>query len=118
MGSAIKDVTDASFQADVLQAPGPVVVYFWSRQSGDRLGLAQGEVPGDYNPQATIVRLNVDQNPQTWNTYRETDDRTYDVPDLPVLMMFKQGKPAAAQGQPMPLLIPQALLDMFIGRNI
>jgi hypothetical protein len=62
----------------MLPGQGPVVVYFWSKQSGDMFGQALGDVSGDFEGKATIVRMDVDANPATWNAYRDTGDYSYD----------------------------------------
>ena len=58
-------VTDASFEADVLQSAEPVVVDFWAEWCGPckMIGPSLEELARDYAGKVKIVKLNVDENP-------------------------------------------------------
>ena len=91
MSENTKPVTDQSFQQDVLQAPGPVLVDFWAEWCGPcrLISPALEEIAKEMDGQVTIAKLNVDENPNT--TIR------YGVRSIPTLIMFKNGQPAATQ---------------------
>ncbi len=79
-------VTDASFDADVLKAPGTVVVDFWAEWCGPckMIGPALEEIGAELKGKVTIAKVNIDDNPMTPNTYG--------VRGIPTLIMFKDGK--------------------------
>lgn len=62
-----KDVTDASFYADVLKSTKPVVVEFWADWSGPctRLSPVLEELAAEYADKIDVVKVNVDQNFET-----------------------------------------------------
>ncbi|WP_410810623.1 thioredoxin [Micromonospora sp. 067-2] len=82
-----KAVTDASFVADVLQADKPVLVDFWAEWCGPcrKVSPLLEEIAGEMAGQVTIVKLNIDENPETARAYR--------VMSVPTLTVFKNGQP-------------------------
>ena len=84
---AIKAVTDASFAADVLKSDKPVLVDFWAewcapcRKSAPLLE----EIAGEMGDQVSIVKLNIDENPEVSRNYR--------IMSVPTLTVFKNGEP-------------------------
>ncbi|MET8122633.1 thioredoxin [Micromonospora sp. NPDC005189] len=82
-----KAVTDASFVADVLQADKPVLVDFWAEWCGPcrKVSPLLEEIAGEMGDKVTIVKLNIDENPETARAYR--------VMSVPTLTVFKNGQP-------------------------
>ncbi|MEU8000642.1 thioredoxin [Catellatospora sp. NPDC049111] len=86
MGSA-KAVTDATFVSDVLQSDKPVLVDFWAEwcQPCRKVAPVLEEIAGEMADQVTIVKLDIDANPETARAYR--------VMSVPTLTVFKGGRP-------------------------
>ena len=84
-------VTDASFQADVLDSSEPVVVDFWAEWCGPckMIAPALEEIGNELQGRVKIVKLNVDENHQTATKYG--------IRSIPTLLMFKNGELAATQ---------------------
>ncbi|GAA4940350.1 thioredoxin [Actinoplanes utahensis] len=85
---ATKVVTDATFANDVLQSDKPVLVDFWAEwcvpcKKVDPL-LAE-IASSELGEQVQIVKLNIDENPQTVLNYQ--------VMSAPTLTLFKNGEP-------------------------
>jgi thioredoxin 1 len=83
--------TDETFEADVLKAPGPVLVDFWAEWCGPckMIAPALEEIGAEYAGRVTVVKVNIDENPQTPNNYG--------VRGIPTLILFKDGKPSATK---------------------
>src|SRR5487761_1211209 len=84
-------VTDASFDADELKAPGPVLVDFWAERGGPCKTSAPfiDEIAAEMGGKVTVAKLNIDENPQT--------PSKYGVHGIPTLMLFKNGQVAATK---------------------
>lgn len=84
-------VTDASFEADVLNSTTPVVVDFWAEWCGPckMIGPSLEEIAKELGPKAKIVKINIDENPGT--------PSKFGVRGIPTLMVFKDGKLAATK---------------------
>jgi thioredoxin 1 len=88
---AVGKVSDSTFASEVLKATSPVVVDFWAEWCGPcrSIGPALEEIAGSLGDKVKIVKLNVDENPQTATKYG--------IQSIPTLMIFKNGQEASRQ---------------------
>jgi thioredoxin 1 len=91
MSDHIKSVTDASFEADVLQSGKPVLVDYWAEWCGPckSIGPLLDEAAKTYGEKIAIVKVNVDENQEI--------PAKYGIRGIPTLMLFKDGKAAATK---------------------
>ena len=84
-------ISDASFEADVLKAEGPVLVDYWAEWCGPckMIGPALEEISNEMQGKITVAKLNIDENPQT--------PSKYGIRGIPTLMVFKNGQVAATK---------------------
>ena len=84
MSAPIK-VSDASFQADVLNSKNPVVVDFWAEWCGPcrMIAPALDELANELGDKVTIAKINIDENPQT--------PPKFGIRGIPTLILFKNG---------------------------
>jgi thioredoxin 1 len=92
----MKQVSDTSFDTDVLKAEGAVLVDFWAEWCGPckQIAPALEELSKEYDGKLTIAKVNIDDNPQT--------PGKYGVRGIPTLLIFKNGQVAAQKVGAMP----------------
>ena len=105
---ATQQVTDASFDQDVLKSDAPVVVDFWAEWCGPckMIAPALEEIARTLGPKVKIVKLNIDEN-------RATPSK-YGIRGIPTLMIFKNGQVSATKVGAAPKNVLQSWIDQSI----
>jgi thioredoxin 1 len=104
----ITHTSDGSFDADVLQSDKAVLLDFWAEWCGPCKMIAPllDEAATEYADKLTVMKLNVDENPNT--------AQKFGVRSIPTLMLFKDG---AVQAQKMGAMSKSQLAE-FLNTNI
>ena len=86
MSEHVKETSDGTFQTDVLKSDRPVLVDFWAAWCAPCRMLAPTveAVAEKYASNATVVKLNVDDNPSV--------SQRFGIKGIPTLILFKNGR--------------------------
>jgi thioredoxin 1 len=82
----ITDVTDATFESEVLKSDTPVLVDFWAEWCAPCRAIAPviKEIADDKGGKLKVVKMNIDESPQT--------PGTYGIRSIPTVLVFKDGQ--------------------------
>lgn len=107
----ILKLSDTSFEADVLQAKGPVLVDYWAEWCGPCKMIAPilEEVAKTYEGKLQIAKMNVDEN-------REVPGK-FGIRGIPTLMFFNAGQLVATQVGALTKSQLTAFINQHLGQN-
>ncbi len=108
MSDSVLHVSDSEFNETVIKAGGPVLVDYWAEWCGPCKMIAPilDAVAKEYEGKLTIVKINIDDNPNT--------PQHYGVRGIPTLMLFKDGEVEATKVG----ALSKSELTKFIDNNI
>ncbi len=108
MSENIVHLTDDTFEDEVVNAEGPVLVDYWADWCGPCKMIAPilDEIAGEYGDKVKIAKLNIDENPAT--------PPKYGIRGIPTLMLFKGGNVEATKVG----AVSKSQLTAFIDSNI
>ncbi|RRJ82968.1 thioredoxin TrxA [Aestuariirhabdus litorea] len=108
MSEHIVNVSDASFDDEVLKAEGPVLVDYWAEWCGPCKMIAPvlDEVAKEYEGKLKVCKINIDEN--------EATAPKYGVRGIPTLMLFKAGNVEATKVG----ALSKSQLTAFLDSNI
>jgi thioredoxin 1 len=104
----ILHTTDDGFDADVIQSDTPVLLDFWAEWCSPCKMIAPvlDQIAQEYEGKLRIVKLNIDENPQT--------PQKFNIRSIPTLLLFNQGSVAAQQVG----AVGKAQLESFLGQHL
>ena len=84
--STAKDVTDATFQSEVLDSEKTIMVDFWAEWCGPcrAVGPILDQIAAEHSEKLSIVKLNVDDNPET--------AMKYGISSIPAMKVYRGGE--------------------------
>ena len=93
---AVKHIEDGDFETQVLNADGPVLVDFWAEWCGPckQIAPALDELSSEYDGKISIIKINIDENPEA--------PTTYGVRSIPTMMIFQDGQDSTTKVGAMP----------------
>jgi len=91
VSDSVLHVSDSEFNETVIKASGPVLVDYWAEWCGPCKMIAPvlDAIAEEYAGKLTVVKINIDDNPQT--------PQHYGVRGIPTLMLFKDGEVEATK---------------------
>ena len=108
MSDHITDVTDETFESEVLNSAEPVLVDYWAEWCGPCKMIAPvlEEIAVEYTGKIKVAKLNIDDNPGT--------PPRYGIRGIPTLMLFKNGEVEATKVG----AVSKSQLTAFIDSNV
>ena len=108
MNEHIVQLSDDSFEEEVLKSDVPVLVDYWAEWCGPCKMIAPilDEIAGEYQGKIKIAKLNIDDNAQT--------PPRYGIRGIPTLMLFKGGEVEATKVG----AVSKSQLTAFIDSNV
>jgi thioredoxin 1 len=104
----IVHTSDNDFENDVVKAEKPVLLDFWAEWCGPCKMIAPllDSIADEYKDKLTVVKLNIDENPQT--------PPKYNVRGIPTLLLFRDGSVTAQQVG----AVSKAQLEAFLDSHL
>jgi len=101
-------VTDDTFEQEVVNAEGPVLVDYWADWCGPCKMIAPilDEIANEYGDKLKVAKLNIDENPAT--------PPKFGIRGIPTLMLFKSGNVEATKVG----AVSKSQLTAFIDSNL
>ena len=108
MSDNILHISDESFETEVLQSEKPVLIDYWAEWCGPckMISPVLDEIATEYSDRLKVVKLNIDDNPQT--------PPKYGIRGIPTLMVFKAGQVEATKVA----AVSKAQLTAFLDDNL